>query len=610
MENAIITYLDSKYFNNFIKDFLPTLFNDVGYNGKLYVISYNLSQNEKRAIQTISNNIYFFEGENNKSIEVQRYYDILALLKTIDEDVIMTIDAGDVWFQDTFEEIFEICKDHIGVVAENETCLENWMGMKINQIKNTDLKNKISLILKDKPLIGSGMICCNKNTYIEISEKMIELINQLGEDYFGIDQIVFDTILYKLYDDKILYLPHTYDFVTIERLNDFYINSHKLIIDKKTNKPVKIVHNAGGNSRKWPNGKSDIKKYKPHVLAAIPTKNRYYTTLPLTLMSVIMQTVKPDKIVLIDDSDNSVDLRKDTLYQHIFSIMKSKGIDWEVKFGKKLGQHHSHQYSQELAEELVWRIDDDTYIENNVLEYLLEHFEDEKVGAVGGLIITPPMRVGSPLATGKIENSIWELTPQMFLSPNREIIEVDHLHCSFLYRKGIANYDLTLSPVAHREETIFSYSIKKAGYKLLIDKRVITWHLKNPQGGIRSHTRMQNYTEDEQKFIDMLKKDNIDYNNTRVVYLNGGLGDAIIFKKIMPEFLDKFKHKQKIIVTPHYDIFKEFINDDLKIINVSEGSVLINHLESGNIYSFMVKNNWNKEMIDAYRAMYELGDTK
>jgi len=124
-KNVIITYLNSKYINNFIKDFVPTLFTDAKYGGKLCVLGYGLTDREKRMILTLNDNIIVKDCVETKQIEVQRNYDILNTIKDLDADVIMTIDAGDVWFQDDFHEIFELCKDKIGVVAESELCSEN-----------------------------------------------------------------------------------------------------------------------------------------------------------------------------------------------------------------------------------------------------------------------------------------------------------------------------------------------------------------------------------------------------------------------------------------------------------------------------------------------------
>jgi GT2 family glycosyltransferase len=45
-----------------------------------------------------------------------------------------------------------------------------------------------------------------------------------------------------------------------------------------------------------------------NVTCGIPTKNRY-DTLALTLQSVALQTVKPDSVIIVDDSDQPTDLQ-------------------------------------------------------------------------------------------------------------------------------------------------------------------------------------------------------------------------------------------------------------------------------------------------------------
>ena len=108
-----------------------------------------------------------------------------------------------------------------------------------------------------------------------------------------------------------------------------------------------------------------------NVTIGIPTKNRY-STLVLTLQSVALQTVKPDSVIIVDDTDNPTDLRTLPEYQSVFQLFDAKGVAWQVVFGRKFGQHHSHQMVQEMAAtDFIWRIDDDEVAEPNVLEELL-----------------------------------------------------------------------------------------------------------------------------------------------------------------------------------------------------------------------------------------------
>src|SRR5678815_3740705 len=84
------------------------------------------------------------------------------------------------------------------------------------------------------------------------------------------------------------------------------------------------------------------------ITVGIPTKNRY-ECLDKTLLSIALQTYKPKKVIIVDDSDNPVDVRGISHYRYILDLLLEKGIDWDYRFGLKKGQHFSHQYVQELS---------------------------------------------------------------------------------------------------------------------------------------------------------------------------------------------------------------------------------------------------------------------
>jgi cellulose synthase/poly-beta-1,6-N-acetylglucosamine synthase-like glycosyltransferase len=218
------------------------------------------------------------------------------------------------------------------------------------------------------------------------------------------------------------------------------------------------------------------------ILCSISTRGRYHTTLPLAIQSIITQTHKADKLVVFDDNDEPKDLRNDPIYMHLFRMLDMKGIKWEWLYAGKKGQHHNHQIANTMGYEFVWRMDDDTIAEPDVLEKLFSYMTDN-VGAVGGSTLTPNWDCRENNATGLIDNIDKE--PNKQWGTISKVQSVDHLHCSFLYRAGIVDYNTGLSPKAHREETLFTFQLKNKGYKLLVIPDCITWHLKLPSGGIR-----------------------------------------------------------------------------------------------------------------------------
>lgn len=321
---------------------------------------------------------------------------------------------------------------------------------------------------------------------------------------------------------------------------------------------------------------------RDRVLCSIATRGRYFTTLPMVIEAIINQTRKVDKLVIFDDNDEPQDMRQHFLYGHLFHILDTKQIPWEWLFAGKKGQHHIHQAANEMGYEWVWRVDDDAIPEPNVLENLYKHI-GEKVGAVGGSVITPPLPAASVESTGTIKNIQVEPNIQwgMIAAPKR----VQHLYCSFLYRAGVHDYNLGLSRVAHREETLFSYGLHQKGYELWVVPNAVTWHLKNPEGGIRSETGKANYDHDEAIFQNV-----IGFREKTIVVLNNGMGDHVVFSKILPE-LDN---------PEVFGCYPEII----PCRSIAEAKALFGDIEQFNIYKKMSEWDWSGSLEDAYRKLY------
>lgn len=316
------------------------------------------------------------------------------------------------------------------------------------------------------------------------------------------------------------------------------------------------------------------------VLCSISTKGRYHTTLPIAIQSVIMQTRKVDKLVIYDDNDPPEDMRGVQLYQYLYDIMNYKGIAWEWVWAGKKGQHHNHQMANKAGYDLVWRVDDDCMAEPHVLETLLSHWAPD-VGAVGGSILTPPFPSISGV-TGKIENITSE--PSIQWDYIKEVKEVDHLHCSFLYKAGVVDYNLSLSKAAFREETLFTYGLRQAGYRILVVPDADTWHLKNKEGGVRAESK-EMFDHDDQIF-----KSHIAFKDQTIVVLDCGMGDHVVFKKVLPEI------KNPAIFSCYPDIVPGR--------SIAEAKMLFGDISSYNIYQKMDQWGWKGSLEAAYRKMY------
>src|SRR5208337_3746490 len=230
----------------------------------------------------------------------------------------------------------------------------------------------------------------------------------------------------------------------------------------------------------WERGKQYA--HRERILCAIPTKDRY-DALMLCLTAVAFQTRKPDKVVIYDDGER-LDIRQHPQGRHILPMLDAKGIKWEVIFTPRQGQHIGHQIANTSGYDYVWRLDDDNVPEPDVLERLMAHMTPD-VGAVAGAVYEAQPARQPKGGVSKLENFFDGGNCQW--APNQGLFkDVDFLYSSFVYRAGIVNYKAKMSPVAFLEESIFTHRLKLAGWKLIVDTSIHTYHLKSSHGGCRS----------------------------------------------------------------------------------------------------------------------------
>jgi hypothetical protein len=215
----------------------------------------------------------------------------------------------------------------------------------------------------------------------------------------------------------------------------------------------------------------------------------------------------------------------------------------------------------------------------------------DDVGAVAGSVITPGGEAKSAeygiklLDVNRLPNIQW--------AKGEGVVETEHLYSSFLYRTNIVDYCLELSKVAHREETIFSHRLFRAGYRLLVDRSAITYHYRNPEGGIRTEKDASLWEHDEEIFRKELRK-----WGYKFIALSHGLGDHLCFANIIPELLKKCK--TLVLFCVYGEAFEDYEN----VITRPLGEAAAFGVVETGVYEFMTKYNWRKNMLVAYRKLY------
>lgn len=324
----------------------------------------------------------------------------------------------------------------------------------------------------------------------------------------------------------------------------------------------------------------------PRILCSIPTRGRYESLLRC-LQSIAFQTVKPTHVTIYDDSDPREDIRIHPSGRHIMALLARKSIEWDVIFTPGQGQHIAHQMANSAGYDLVWRMDDDAIAEPDVLERLLAKMSPD-VGAVGGAVYEPGWTVGGGNSDFKsiFENSNFQWCP------DQGTREVDHLYSSFLYRPGIVNYKFDMSPVAFHEESIFTYRLKRAGYKLIADTSIHTYHLKCPSGGCRDQDNRWAYAWDQVEFIKLMENE----WKIKLISIGSGLGDCLALKNIIPDLKKKY---ELIIIGSCYE---EVFNDIPLVASISYSAT--KPVRDDHVYKWMSEQNWKGTLVGAFGAMF------
>lgn len=336
------------------------------------------------------------------------------------------------------------------------------------------------------------------------------------------------------------------------------------------------------------------------VTVGIPTKNRY-ESLDKTLLSIALQTVSPYEVIIVDDSDNPINLTTIPHYEYIFRLFDEKGIKWQVKFGKRMGQHHSHQMVQDMAEtDWIFRIDDDCVAEPDVLRRLIGVIKSSLGSNIGAVAPSVTMPNPQPLPPG-MRNTIKNLnSPNIQWFKGEGTHPAEHLYSCFLYRKGIAMYDLTLSSVAHREETIFSHSIKRTGHTLYVNMDAQVHHFQGREGGIRTFRDPALWEHDEKIFKAYLSLWNVTPEDNKMVVLDCGIGDHWAFKNILPEM--KKKYGKITIAACFPDVFWD--EPDLTIISIADAKNIYGDITPFQVYKLLWDTKEKIHLIEGFRRMY------
>ncbi len=186
------------------------------------------------------------------------------------------------------------------------------------------------------------------------------------------------------------------------------------------------------------------------------------------------------EIVVVDDASNdkSVDFLQSEQLKRLTVIPNKKNVGFAE--GCNVGVKNAKG-------EIVVLLNSDVYPEINFLKYLMPHFQDEKVFAVSCLekTLNEEDEIIGERGAGKIffKDGLYQHSAGDLNSRETDWV------CggSGAFRRSIflklGGFDKNFAPF-YWEDVDLSYRAKKAGYKLLFEKRSIVYH-KHTEGAIK-----------------------------------------------------------------------------------------------------------------------------
>lgn len=349
----------------------------------------------------------------------------------------------------------------------------------------------------------------------------------------------------------------------------------------------------------------NVKDIKPlainqGVTVVVPTRGRYSTTLPMTLCHIACQTILPYEVIVYDDNDEPQDVREWETIGSILRMFEGLGVRWRWQFGAKQGAWVSHQRSiQEAETEFIWRVDDDCFPQNDVLEKLLSHMAEGVTAAGGSVLFLGKPRIEKPKGfTNRL--AFIDSLPNAQWFEIKEKQRAEHLYCSFIYRKSAVN-DLifpALSRKSFREETILTVYLSTKGEVVLVPD-CITHHA-YASGGIRGEdgSVKEMYEGDQKLYEGFLRGLFGVMPSGKLLVAANGKGDAENLLQYARENSDTE------IILCSVDNCVDVFEGEFEVYNSTQAKAIGVDVNAHSIYEYMARMNWTKSVLDAYRSYY------
>lgn len=260
MKNLIVTACDLKYGDFLVNHWLKSLKDNVNLrNIDILVLDYGLTENQVKVLK--KEKVIVKKCVRNGHVVNLRFRDIYIFLSKHKYDQVLSIDGGDVIFQDDISHLFNENKKEFRVVVE-KTLLFNFFKVRLTEdlFEKEILGEMKKLLLNKNVMIGAGIIIGPANKFKVLAKKVFDTVKD--KEKFWPDQMALNYFLFK---DGFVELDNKYDFVLVTNYNKLKIKEGVFYF--ANGEKIPIVHNAGGSDmwrvvRKFGYGKEYNKRKK------------------------------------------------------------------------------------------------------------------------------------------------------------------------------------------------------------------------------------------------------------------------------------------------------------------------------------------------------------
>jgi hypothetical protein len=165
-------------------------------------------------------------------------------------------------------------------------------------------------------------------------------------------------------------------------------------------------------------------------------------------------------------------------------------------------------------------------------------------------------------------------------------------------------YCRNLSPAGHREETMLTHSMFRAGERLIVTPTAKTWHLRQSTGGIRSFTDTSLWEHDEVIFQEYLRTVGQVKNDQHLCILDSGLGDHLLFRGLLvDEFARKYPDRKWLLAVCYPEVYEGIPN--VTMISIAEAKLIVgDRYLDYSLFEYGWHHGNGRHILDVMREFY------